>query len=157
MDHIREEFVTPEVLKKYHPVAPIGQDKLFQPREFKCFVFLLLDIRFIICFFFMRNVFLHNHSLLYSSVWLFRYGREDLRGILRSVRRNDFTKQIMKQVETNSWLGKNYPHNRSPKASSIIQSTFIIDLVFKIRLLNHFYNMVIMKALFNRKGSPYIK
>ena len=127
MDAILEEFITPEVLRKYMPVAPIGQDKLFNP----C----INDI----------NVLLKSSFWLLLiwncvlSVWLARQGREDMRGLLSSVPTAVFVKNLIKVIETHIWLGKNYPEHRRPNQGTIIKGTFIFDLVLKTNFLISVY------------------
>ncbi len=71
VNYILKEFVTPEVLAKYHPVGPIGQDKRFHPREFISF----LNIFFLAVHSFFFPFFFTVFSLV-VSLWPGRFERD---------------------------------------------------------------------------------
>jgi len=77
------------------------------------------------------------------AVWVVRYGREDFRGLLYSVKKRDYLRHVISLVETSIWLGKNYGSKElseysPPKPNSLVQSTIIFDMEgFSIRHITY--------------------
>ena len=63
-------------------------------------------------------------------MWLFRTGRGDFRGILCSIKKEDFMKHIITMNETSVILAKEYQKMGLAKQNSLAQATFIYDMVF---------------------------
>ena len=61
-------------------------------------------------------------------VWLVRYGKTDMRGILRSTKKRDYVMKVIHLVESSIWMVSSDPqrYRRSPDA--IVQSTIIFDM-----------------------------
>jgi metal transporter CNNM len=80
---------------------------------------------------------------MFAPVWVVRYGREDFRGLLYSVRKRDYLRHVISLVETSIWLGKNYgtaelSEYSPPKPDSLVQSTIIFDMEgFSIRHITY--------------------
>ncbi|XP_046633860.1 SEC14-like protein 2 [Daphnia pulicaria] len=64
----------------------------------------------------------------FNPLWLVRYGKTDMKGILRSTKKRDYVMKVIHLVESSIWLVKSNPetYRRSPDA--IVQSTIIFDM-----------------------------
>lgn len=105
------------MILKYQPVAPIGQDKLFNTCKINQYIAI------------HQTSVLIDNAMNILTVWLARRGREDTKGILNSVHKGDLIKHLIKQVETGLWLGRNYPEHRRAKEDTFHKLTIIIDMV----------------------------
>ena len=62
-------------------------------------------------------------------MWLSRYGRGDVKGLLYSVSQQDYLKHTLKLVETSIWLSCSI---NDDARDSIVQSSIIFDMVTNI-------------------------
>ena len=63
-----------------------------------------------------------------SAVWITRYGKSDMKGILRSTKKRDFVMYVVYLVETSIWRVMTDPKKYKREPDAIVQTTIIFDL-----------------------------
>ncbi|KZS17843.1 putative SEC14 protein 2 [Daphnia magna] len=65
---------------------------------------------------------------LQSPLWITRYGKSDMKGILRSSKKKDFVMYVVYLVETSIWRVMSDPQKYKRSPGAIVQTTIIFDL-----------------------------
>uniref|UniRef100_A0A0P5N3Q7 Cral/trio domain-containing protein n=2 Tax=Daphnia magna TaxID=35525 RepID=A0A0P5N3Q7_9CRUS len=63
-----------------------------------------------------------------NPLWVVRYGRTDMKGILRSTKKRDYVMKVIHLVESSIWLVKSNPEKYRRSSDAIVQSTIIFDM-----------------------------
>ena len=141
IDTLLEDFEPGEVLQKYYPAGKVGVDKAHNPGKFD-FVCIWL-----------------NKSWQIGSilVWIVRYGRIDMRGILRSVKTKDYFNYVLFLIETDI-------KSLIDSSKVISQSNIIFDLEhFSMRQLSFkpgnylVHNVLVGYVLYTVLGSNRLR
>lgn len=114
IDSLREDFKPPDVLRKYFSAGFVGQDKLQSP----CTYYII-----IVCL--IKGM---SNNMIHFSVWITRYGKSDMKGILRSSKKKDFVMYVVYLVETSIWRVMSDPQKYKRSPGAIVQTTIIFDL-----------------------------
>lgn len=102
------------MLRNYFPAGMVGRDKLLNPRK-------ILANNRIELIEFKRNCY-------YISVWVVRYGKADLKGILRSVKKKDYITHVVNLVESGMNIVYNNPEQYKRSPDALVQSCIIFDM-----------------------------
>ncbi len=115
IDSILSDFNPPEVLINYVSGGLVGQDKLLNPCIFEN----------------SWKLYNYNNSIkpdLPHSVWISRYGKTDIKGVLRSAKKIDFIMYVIYLIELSISKVISEPNKYKRVPDAIVQTTIIIDM-----------------------------
>ena len=112
IDTLLQDFESPEVFQKYFAAGFVGVDKAHNPRKMSTYC----------------SVELYNNALIRNLVWVVRYGKIDMKGILHSAKKKDYLYHVYTLVETSIEASKQYKKKHNLPSSFMPQSTIIFDM-----------------------------
>ena len=114
IDTLLEDYESPEVFKKYFSADFVGYDKFNNPGKY---TFRWWNIERV-----------DDGPWFAFLVWVARFGRIDLKGLLLSAKKKDFLYHVFSLVETSIKKSKEYQDKYNSSPSVITQSTIIFDV-----------------------------